>query len=257
MKHWQQTLLSRCETPQQYSITEIVLANLTISDLIPIQVRNGIDEDTSIYMLRYSYMDNGLRLACKEYETQLEDHTIDHDILHKQTVLPPVMDYVASLTDDWLKMLIDSVGEVIPVEPKYLPLFINVAANTIAVNTRRGAGNFVILTPQMLKLIENDDIKYSTSKVNQEYSENLLQHIGTISNSIDIYVSYSDQIQNNEIIVGYKGRSDLKVEGDGGIAIMLDDLIKIDGENLYTTYGTFKDEQSKDFYVKLVIEDGE
>lgn len=86
---------------------------------------------------------------------------------------------------------------------------INRAATRIADRTRRGAGNFIIASPQTIALLQTSPKSSFVANSSEDDSHddwNTLRFVGILNHSIKVYASTHKELQNN-IIVGYKGGS--------------------------------------------------
>lgn len=81
---------------------------------------------------------------------------------------------------------------------------INKACNEIARNTRRGAGNFIVVSPIMQSFLETA-AKSVYSKTSEERSTNSsLQEVGILNGSVKVFTSFFG-VEMDEILIGYKG----------------------------------------------------
>lgn len=81
---------------------------------------------------------------------------------------------------------------------------INYCANEIACRTRRGAGNFVIVSETVAEILKHSSF-FSVNLPNLNRDYGYIRYIGTLSSGIDIYSDKS--IEHNKIIIGYKGHN--------------------------------------------------
>ena len=137
-----------------------------------------------------------------------------------------------------------------------LMVAINRASSSIAMRTRRGAGNKVIVSPTISKIVE----KFPTFESYRDTRSSIVKKIGTIHATVDVYTyKYAD---DNEIIIGYKGTN---TETDTGIVIAPYLMAFPSGVLLnpvtfepvvahMTRYSMFQDEKSKDYYCKLTLD---
>lgn len=88
-----------------------------------------------------------------------------------------------------------------------LGIHVNRAANEIARKTRRGAGNFMVvsyLTGIMLeKLAEKSTMVYAPVPKKERSPLSGFEHIGTLNGTIRVYSSLF--VESDEVLVGYKG----------------------------------------------------
>lgn len=82
-----------------------------------------------------------------------------------------------------------------------MEMSINVCANEIARNTRRGAGNFIIVSETVGEILKHSKQFVSTSETDKDYG--YVKYLGTLNGTIKIYCDFG--LEYNKTIVGYKG----------------------------------------------------
>jgi hypothetical protein len=90
-----------------------------------------------------------------------------------------------------------------------LAILINNAANLIAQRTRRGAGNFVVVSPTALTVLQSATTSAfaRTTEGTFEAPTNT-KFVGTLNNAMKVYVnSYADE--NTPVLIGYKGPNEM------------------------------------------------
>jgi hypothetical protein len=88
-----------------------------------------------------------------------------------------------------------------------LAILINRAANAIAQRTRRGAGNYAVVSPTALTILQSattSAFARSTEGTFEAPTNNKL--VGTLNSAMKVYVN--TYAQNDDVIVGYKGSSE-------------------------------------------------
>jgi len=88
-----------------------------------------------------------------------------------------------------------------------LAILINRAANAIAQRTRRGAGNYAVVSPTALTILQSattSAFARSTEGTFEAPTNNKL--VGTLNSSMKVYVN--TYAANDDVIVGYKGSSE-------------------------------------------------
>ena len=91
-----------------------------------------------------------------------------------------------------------------PSAPLNIAIHINKAANDIAVKTRRGAGNWVVVPPTIVSMFEslpNNTYKQTTTSKHGMFGS--LMEVGTLNGCIKVFSSLTTS--TDEILVGYKG----------------------------------------------------
>jgi hypothetical protein len=88
-----------------------------------------------------------------------------------------------------------------------LAVMINRVANTIAQRTRRGAGNWAVVSPTALTILQSATTSAfaRTTEGTFEAPTNT-KFVGTLNNAMKIYVN--TYAQNDTVLVGYKGSSE-------------------------------------------------
>jgi len=82
-----------------------------------------------------------------------------------------------------------------------IEFLINRAANRIAQRTRRGAGNFAIVSETIAEILKNSKKFVKTSETDKDYG--YVKYLGTWNDMIKIYCDYG--LKQDKAIVGYKG----------------------------------------------------
>ena len=84
---------------------------------------------------------------------------------------------------------------------------INRAANEIANRTRRGAGNWVVVSPTMLTVLQSASTSAFARTTEGTFDAPTNTKLaGTLNNSIKVYVN--QYAANDDVLVGYKGASE-------------------------------------------------
>jgi hypothetical protein len=122
-----------------------------------------------------------------------------------------------------------------------LAVLIGRQANLIATRTRRGKGNWAVVSPMVLTILEaaRASAFARTTEPLGSCDPGFIQHVGYINSSIKVFCDpYADA--DTPILVGYKGDS----ETDGGLVWAPHQLVNTSGEitadlnyPLYTEYG--------------------
>jgi hypothetical protein len=88
-----------------------------------------------------------------------------------------------------------------------LAVMINRVANTIAQRTRRGAGNWAVVSPTALTVLQSATTSAfaRTTEGTFEAPTNT-KFVGTLNNAMKIYVN--TYAQNDDVLVGYKGANE-------------------------------------------------
>lgn len=88
-----------------------------------------------------------------------------------------------------------------------LAVVINKAANDIAARTRRGAGNWVVVSPSMLTVLQSATTSSFARTTEGSFdAPTNTKLVGTLNNSMKVYVN--QYAANDDVLVGYKGSSE-------------------------------------------------
>ena len=88
-----------------------------------------------------------------------------------------------------------------------LAVLINKAANDIAARTRRGAGNWVVVSPTMLTVLQSATTSaFARTTEGPFEAPTNTKLVGTLNNSMKVYVN--QYATNDDVLVGYKGSSE-------------------------------------------------
>lgn len=81
----------------------------------------------------------------------------------------------------------------------------NKLANMIAVSTKRGPGNFIVVSPMMLSIIQSSPTVEFVRHVGAQFSA--LSRVGTINGNVRVYLSHwmESSVNQEQILVGYNG----------------------------------------------------
>ena len=135
---------------------------------------------------------------------------------------------------------------------------INKAANDIAKSTRRGAGNFAIVSPMILAYLQTNNSHFvGTTDKPKKDSLSRLRYAGTLNGTTKIYCD----VLSDKVIVGYKGSTGT----DAGMVyspytLLMTSGPTIDPQNftprmtLMTRYGEDLDKLGKKYYKTLDIQ---
>jgi hypothetical protein len=129
---------------------------------------------------------------------------IDQEILTSLRTL-------ASVEETYDQSLVSGTATFVGDEHAALAIQINRVSNLIAQRTRRGAGNWAVVSNQALTILQSATTSAfaRTTEGTFEAPTNT-KFVGTLNGAMKIYVdSYkSDDDDNNQILIGYKGTSE-------------------------------------------------
>ena len=129
---------------------------------------------------------------------------IDQEILASLRAL-------ASVEETYDQALVSGTATFVGDEHAALAIQINRVANLIAQRTRRGAGNWAVVSNQALTLMQSATTSAfaRTTEGTFEAPTNT-KFVGTLNGAMRIYVDayLSDTNNNNQVLIGYKGSSE-------------------------------------------------
>ena len=122
---------------------------------------------------------------------------------------------LASVEETYDQSLVSGTATFVGDEHAALAIQINRVANKIAQRTRRGAGNWAVVSSQALTILQSATTSAfaRTTEGTFEAPTNT-KFVGTLNNAMRIYVdaylpdSGSSAIDDNQVLIGYKGPSE-------------------------------------------------
>lgn len=129
---------------------------------------------------------------------------IDQEILASLRAL-------ATVEETYDQSLVSGTATFVGDEHAALAIQINRVANKIAQRTRRGAGNWAVVTSQALTILQSATTSAfaRTTEGSFEAPTNT-KFVGTLNSAMRVYVDayHSDTDDNNQVLIGYKGSSE-------------------------------------------------
>jgi len=118
---------------------------------------------------------------------------------------------LASVEQSYDQSLVSGTATFVGDEHAALAIQINRVSNLIAQRTRRGAGNWAVVSNQALTILQSATTSAfaRTTEGSFEAPTNT-KFVGTLNGAMKIYVdSYlADSLDNNQVLIGYKGSSE-------------------------------------------------
>ena len=118
---------------------------------------------------------------------------------------------LASVEQTYDQALVSGTATFVGDEHAALAIQINRVSNLIAQRTRRGAGNWAVVSNQALTILQSATTSAfaRTTEGTFEAPTNT-KYVGTLNGAMKIYVDAykSDDDNNNQILIGYKGASE-------------------------------------------------
>ena len=118
---------------------------------------------------------------------------------------------LATVEETYDQSLVSGTATFVGDEHAALAIQINRVSNLIAQRTRRGAGNWAVVSNQALTILQSATTSAfaRTTEGTFEAPTNT-KFVGTLNGAMRIYVDayMSDTIDNNQVLIGYKGASE-------------------------------------------------
>ena len=118
---------------------------------------------------------------------------------------------LASVEETYDQAAVSGTATFVGDEHAALAVQINRVSNKIAQRTRRGAGNFAVVSNQALTILQSATTSAfaRTTEGTFEAPTNT-KFVGTLNNAMRVYVDayMSDSDDNNQVLIGYKGSSE-------------------------------------------------
>ena len=124
-----------------------------------------------------------------------------------QEVLASLSTLAGAGTDTYNQAAVSGTATFVGDEHAALAVLINRAANRIAQRTRRGAGNWAVVSPAVLTILQSATTSAfaRTTEGTFEAPTNT-KMVGTLNNAMKIYVN--TYAADDDVLVGYKGSSE-------------------------------------------------
>ena len=118
---------------------------------------------------------------------------------------------LATVEETYDQSLVSGTATFVGDEHAALAIQINRVANLIAQRTRRGAGNWAVVSNQALTILQSATTSAfaRTTEGTFEAPTNT-KFVGTLNGAMRIYVDayLADNVDNNQVLIGYKGASE-------------------------------------------------
>jgi len=125
---------------------------------------------------------------------------IDQEIISSLTSL-------ASGTDTYAQGGVSGTATFVGDEHAALAVLINKNANTIAARTRRGAGNWAVVSPTVLTVLQSATTSaFARSTEGTFEAPTNTKFVGTLNGTMRVYVN--QYAANDDVLVGYKGSTE-------------------------------------------------
>ena len=124
-----------------------------------------------------------------------------------QEIIGSLYSLAGSASDTYNQSAVSGTATFVGDEHAALAILINRAANAIAQRTRRGAGNYAVVSPTALTILQSattSAFARSTEGTFEAPTNNKL--VGTLNSAMKVYVN--TYAANDDVLVGYKGSSE-------------------------------------------------
>lgn len=148
---------------------------------------------------------HGLDVEAEIMQALAQEITAEID----QEVLTSLRTLAGTATDTYDQSLVSGQATFVGDQHAALAVLINRAANLIAARTRRGAGNYVVVSPTILTVLQSATTSaFARTTEGPFEAPTNTKFVGTLNNTMKVFV---DQYANDStpILVGYKGDGEM------------------------------------------------
>ena len=150
---------------------------------------------------------HGLDVEAEIMQALAQEITAEID----QEVIGSLRTLAGAATDTYDQGSVSGTATFVGDQHAALAVLINRSANLIAARTRRGAGNYVVVSPTMLTVLQSATTSAfaRTTEGTFEAPTNV-KFVGTLNGTMRVYVDtyYSDGGSGADILLGYKGSTE-------------------------------------------------
>jgi hypothetical protein len=148
---------------------------------------------------------HGLDVEAEIMQALAQEITAEID----QEVLTSLRTLAGAATDTYDQAAVSGQATFVGDQHAALAVLINRAANLIAARTRRGAGNYVVVSPTMLTVLQSATTSAFTRTTEGPFeAPTNTKFVGTLNNTVRVFV---DQYASDAtpVLVGYKGEGEI------------------------------------------------
>jgi len=148
---------------------------------------------------------HGLDVEAEIMQALAQEITAEID----QEVLTSLRTLAGAATDTYDQANVSGQATFVGDQHAALAVLINRAANLIAARTRRGAGNYVVVSPTILTVLQSATTSaFARTTEGPFEAPTNTKFVGTLNNTMRVFV---DQYANDstDILVGYKGEGEI------------------------------------------------
>ena len=148
---------------------------------------------------------HGLDVEAEIMQALAQEITAEID----QEVLTSLRTLAGTATDSYDQAAVSGQATFVGDQHAALAVLINRAANLIAARTRRGAGNYVVVSPTMLTVLQSATTSaFARTTEGPFEAPTNTKFVGTLNNTVRVFV---DQYASDAtpVLVGYKGEGEI------------------------------------------------
>ena len=148
---------------------------------------------------------HGLDVEAEIMQALAQEITAEID----QEVLTSLRSLAGTATDTYDQTQVTGQAKFVGDQHAALAIFINSSANLIAQRTRRGAGNYVVVSPTMLTVLQSATTSaFARTTEGPFEAPTNTKFVGTLNNTVRVFV---DQYASDStpVLVGYKGEGEI------------------------------------------------
>ena len=146
---------------------------------------------------------HGLDVEAEIMAALAQEITVEID----QEVLASLTSLASTATDNYNQATVSGTATFVGDEHAALAVLINRSANKIAQRTRRGAGNWAVVSPSALTVLQSATTSaFARSTEGTFEAPTNTKFVGTLNSAMKVYVN--TYAANDTVLVGYKGSSE-------------------------------------------------
>jgi hypothetical protein len=146
---------------------------------------------------------HGLDVEAEIMQALAQEITAEID----QEIIASLTSLAGTATDTYAQGAVSGTATFVGDEHAALAVLINKNANTIAARTRRGAGNWAVVSPTVLTVLQSATTSaFARSTEGTFEAPTNTKFVGTLNGTMRIYVN--QYAANDNVLVGYKGATE-------------------------------------------------
>ena len=146
---------------------------------------------------------HGLDVEAEIMQALAQEITAEID----QEIISSLTSLAGAATDTYAQGAVSGTATFVGDEHAALAVLINKNANTIAARTRRGAGNWAVVSPTVLTVLQSATTSaFARSTEGTFEAPTNTKFVGTLNGTMRVYVN--QYAANDDVLVGYKGSTE-------------------------------------------------